>query len=295
MKGFDVSYVQNGLSTADFSKAKAAGWSFVIIRLGTVLRGSLYTDAEFESKYTNAREAGLKVGIYFYSMAKSVLNAQAEATYVVKQLKGRTLDYPVFFDFEDPSQRNLDKDLSKKICEAFCSIVEKAGYQAGVYASYDWLTNRISPISSKYTIWLAQYPKATYKGRYEMHQYSSTTAVPGIGSRIDVNTTDLAPAAFPKKTTEKPASKPKEEPKLAAKISFPTLPKRGYFNKNDKGDEVKKLQTLLNKRGFNCGKVDGIYGAITMNAVKNFQKKNKLTSDGLFGKQSLTKLKALYK
>ena len=282
-KGFDISYVQKNLFTENFQKAKNAGWTFTIIRLGTVLKGYLYTDAEFESKYKNAHSAGLNVGVYFYSMAKTVAAAQSEANYVVKQLKGRTLEYPVFIDFEDLTQAALGKDLSKQICEAFCSIIEKAGYKAGVYASYNWFTNRIAPINSKYAIWLAQYPKATYTGHYDIHQYGSNGAVPGIGSRIDVNTSTLAPGAYPVK---------KEQKKI---VDFPVLPKRGYFNKNDKGNEVKKLQNLLSKKGYNCGKIDGIYGPITFNAVRNFQKKNKLTVDGLFGKQSLATLKKLYK
>ena len=181
----------------------------------------------------------------------------------------------------------------KKILGIILITVLAGGAALGGIWGYRYMNREPEIEYETYTVGTADMTrKMTLDGEI---QYSSTAAVPGIGSRIDVNTTDLAPAAFPKKTTEKPASKSKEEPKPVTKISFPTLPKRGYFNKNDKGDEVKKLQTLLNKRGFNCGKVDGIYGTVTINAVKNFQKKNKLTADGLFGKQSLTILKQLFK
>lgn len=50
-----------------------------------------------------------------------------------------------------------------------------------------------------------------------------------------------------------------------------------------KGNDVKTLQTLLNEKGYNCGKVDGIFGKNTENAVKQFQKDNGLSVDGIVG------------
>lgn len=270
--GFDISYVQKGMTADDFKKASAKN-DFVIIRLGTVLNGSLYTDKEFESKYKYARQAGLNVGIYFYSLAKTVTDAKKEASYVVKALKGRVLQYPVFIDYEDRSQKDLGRETNKKICEAFCKVVSNAGYRAGVYSFYDYLKNRIAPIDDKYVVWLAQYPKATYKGRYEMHQYSSSGHVDGVG-KADVDTSTLKAGKYPK----------------TAKITFPSLPKRGYFQKGDKGVNVQRLQECLTKAGYKCTP-DGIYGTKTINKVKDFQVKNKCIVDGLFGKESLSALR----
>ena len=278
-RGFDISYVQRNKTLSDFELAKQDN-GFVIIRLGTVYKGELYTDKEFESKYKLAKQAGFNIGIYFYSLAKTVADAKKEAKYTVKVLNGRALQYPVFIDFEDGTQRNLGKDLSKKICEAYCKIVADAGYKAGVYASYDFLTNRIAPIDDKYIVWLAQYPKATYKGRYEIHQYSSSGQVAGFGL-IDVDTSDLKAGSYPKK-------------KETTKVVYPTLPKRGYFLKGDKGVNVKRLQDCLHRAGYKCT-VNGKYGTKTFNTVKKFQTYNKCVVDGLFGKESLSQLKARLK
>lgn len=68
---------------------------------------------------------------------------------------------------------------------------------------------------------------------------------------------------------------------------FPTLPKRGYFQKNDKGQQVKYLQQFLNWATDSNIKVDGIVGAETINLVKKFQKLANIKVDGLFGKDSL--------
>lgn len=53
------------------------------------------------------------------------------------------------------------------------------------------------------------------------------------------------------------------------------------------GSEVRQIQTKLKNWGYYTGSVDGIYGWQTETAVKSFQKKNGLTSDGIAGKQTL--------
>lgn len=59
---------------------------------------------------------------------------------------------------------------------------------------------------------------------------------------------------------------------------------------NCKGIDVKLLQTQLNNKGYNCGKVDGEFGKNTKSAVISFQKANKLTADGIVGKDTSKKL-----
>lgn len=111
-------------------------------------------------------------------------------------------------------------------------------------------------------------------------------------------------AQYLNKTVKKPVKKPaKKEPvkkqptkkpvkkEPAKKRVYPELPKRGFFKVGDKGVNVKRLQTLLNKAGYRKGKVDGIYGANTAGAVKKLQKKYGLTPDGLAGRKTLNMLK----
>jgi len=56
------------------------------------------------------------------------------------------------------------------------------------------------------------------------------------------------------------------------------------------GAEVLAIQKALQKKGYYYGSLDGIYGTATKNAVRNFQKDNGLTVDGIAGKQTLAKL-----
>ena len=57
-----------------------------------------------------------------------------------------------------------------------------------------------------------------------------------------------------------------------------------------RGDDVKTLQKTLNEKGFNCGKVDGIFGRLTDSAVRSFQRHHKLVVDGIVGKNTRAKL-----
>ena len=54
------------------------------------------------------------------------------------------------------------------------------------------------------------------------------------------------------------------------------------------GDEVRQIQQKLKNWGYYNGTVDGIYGSKTLQAVKNFQKKNGLTVDGIAGPKTLS-------
>ena len=62
-----------------------------------------------------------------------------------------------------------------------------------------------------------------------------------------------------------------------------------------RGDDVKYLQWGLNRLGFNCGDIDGIFGGNTHNALVSFQKAYGLDADGIFGPKSLSKMQSLIK
>lgn len=83
--------------------------------------------------------------------------------------------------------------------------------------------------------------------------------------------------------------------------TLPIAPKRGYFMRGDRGEQVKNLQRFLNwdlggNIGANLGCVlaaDGIIGTQTVTQIKNFQKKYGLKCDGYFGPACFKKMKEL--
>lgn len=50
---------------------------------------------------------------------------------------------------------------------------------------------------------------------------------------------------------------------------------------NLRGDDIASLQTLINRLGFNCGRVDGIFGPITERAISDFQTNVGLDVNGI--------------
>lgn len=97
--GIDVSKYQSNI---DWEQVKTAGVKFVIVRIGYRGYGSgaLVLDPMFEQHFTNARNAGLKVGVYFFSQAVNENEAREEAQGCAYVLNGRKLDYPIYFDTE---------------------------------------------------------------------------------------------------------------------------------------------------------------------------------------------------
>lgn len=83
--------------------------------------------------------------------------------------------------------------------------------------------------------------------------------------------------------------------KKAYSGTFPTLPSRGFFQKGDKGTQVRNLQKFLNFYGNYNLTVDGDFGGNTEAAVRNFQSNENLVVDGKFGKKSLEEAKTIKK
>ena len=77
--------------------------------------------------------------------------------------------------------------------------------------------------------------------------------------------------------------------------TLPKLPIRGWLQKGDKGDEVRKMQKILIYFGCPCGKAgaDGKFQENTKKAVLKFQKKYKLSQDAGWGKECNAKAKKL--
>lgn len=63
------------------------------------------------------------------------------------------------------------------------------------------------------------------------------------------------------------------------------------LKEGSKGEQVKELQTILTNKKYYTGKIDGVYGSYTVNAVKSYQKANNLLQDGIVGSVTCKKLK----
>ena len=188
--GIDVSKWNGNI---DWNAVKNSGISYVIIRCGYrgSTTGAMIEDPKFKSNIQGALNAGLKVGIYFFSQAVNEVEAVEEASMTIGLIKKYKISYPVFLDVEPSGGRadGIDRNTRTKVIKAYCETIRNSGYTAGVYANKTWLESYMNAGElSKYKIWLAQYNTApTYGGKYDMWQYSSKGSVAGISGHTDMN------------------------------------------------------------------------------------------------------------
>ena len=130
----------------------------------------------------NAKANGVKVGIYFYSIATTEAEAVEEASLAVSLAQEQGgVSLPIYMDVEAGMLQQPNDQLNAEI-RAFCSTVQSAGYRAGLYASRNPLTKQIdtaSMISSGISIWCAQYnTSCTLPYHFDIWQYTSKGSVP---------------------------------------------------------------------------------------------------------------------
>ena len=202
--GIDISYYQKSV---DWDKLKATGIDYVILRAAYYPKGSYSpkVDPKFEEYYAAAKAAGLDVGCYLYSMATSVEEAREEAIFLADLLEGKTFEYPIYFDLEDPLLEYIDTEVLMDMCLAFCQTLSDGGYFPAMYTNNRWLINfwHKEQVITLYDVWYARYPRdddgetyfpygtwtyvPDYAGDYGMWQYTEYGTIDGISGRVDLN------------------------------------------------------------------------------------------------------------
>ena len=191
--GIDVSYYQGNI---DWRQVKDAGIDFAILRLGYrgYSAGTLALDERFREYLTGAAQAGVDVGIYFFSQAINVQEAREEAEFVLSQLQGSTVKYPIFFDWEIIGNKaartdDVSTETLTACARAFCDRVADAGYTPGIYFTkyLGYVRYDLSQLADC-EFWFAEYAKApTFYYDFSVWQYSDSGNIPGIEGRVDMD------------------------------------------------------------------------------------------------------------
>ena len=186
--GIDVSAWQ---ADVDYKAVRDAGCSFVIIRIGHFY-SKVKLDDYFRQNIKNASEAGLDVGIYFYTTDHDEAEVREHVRWIAEQLDGQKLELPIAFDWEEFSSFQeygmSIRDLND-VYAAFADEVTKQGYQPMLYGSKNVLDAVWSEKSKRLApVWLAHYVKETsYKGEYAIWQASAYGHIPGIKGDVDMD------------------------------------------------------------------------------------------------------------
>ena len=193
-RGIDVSAYQGGI---DWISVAGSGIEFAFVRTGYRgygAEGTLVSDDLAPANILGAQEAGLDVGVYFFSQAINEEEAVEEADFVLSMIQPYELQLPVVFDSEnilddDARTDNVSGEQFTKNAVAFCERIKAAGYDAAIYSNMKWeaFTYDLKELSD-YPIWYADYellPQTPY--RFTWWQYSEKGYVPGVEGEVDLD------------------------------------------------------------------------------------------------------------
>ena len=244
-QGIDLSYCQTNL---DYKKLKANGVTFAIIQAGYG-RTSSQKDKMFETHYKGCKDAGIKVGAYWFSYAVSDSDAKQEAQACLEVIKGKKFDYPIYYDIENDDQFKKGRSFCDGIAKAFLSTVEAKGYYVGLYTGRYACQNYFSTsVLNKYALWIAEYnDKCNYSGTYGMWQNTSKWNVGGSPKPVDHD---------------------------YCYVDYPTIIKNGGFNGYEKPTEK-----VLDKTGYVIG--DSTIGVLALKQMIIAAKRKGIIKQGV--------------
>lgn len=185
-RGIDVSDWQGYI---DYAQVKNSGIDIVYIKAS---QGNSIVDSYFRTNYENSKANGLKVGLYHFLTARSVAEAEAQATYFASVISGTSPDCKLAMDFEVFGDLNVEQ--INEISFAFLQKVQQlTGKEVIIYSDSSNANNTFnSQLANTYPLWVAQYgvstPNTGNWTQYEGFQYSDSGTVPGISGYTDLDT-----------------------------------------------------------------------------------------------------------
>lgn len=184
----DVSKHQGTMNWADVKKA---GVTHAMIRAGYG-RYTSQKDPQLDRNVSQCVALGIDWGVYWYSYATTPEQAKREAQCCLSVIKGLKPTMPVAYDIEyEPGILALSNNTRTAMVKAFLEEVENAGYYGILYASKDFIQNKLNWRElTAYDVWCAQYgATCTCPLPYGIWQYSSSNplGIPGHGTNLDCN------------------------------------------------------------------------------------------------------------
>lgn len=184
--------------TVNFERLKSDGIDYVMIRLGArgYNTGQISLDEKFVENMNAAVNAGLNIGVYFYSQAINQEEAVQEAYFVIQNLEPYRahINFPVAFYMENITNDKaridgLTRSDKTLITCTFLEAVKAAGYVPMVYGNKEWLIKNVDLTKlQNYDVWLSQDGDSPdYPYLYTMWQYTTTGTVNGISGDASLN------------------------------------------------------------------------------------------------------------
>jgi GH25 family lysozyme M1 (1,4-beta-N-acetylmuramidase) len=184
----------------------------VILRIGFTGYGhdkNKVADLHFEQHYAEFKSRGVPVGVYWFSRADTVAEAEVEANMTLDLLEGKELELPIYWDTEDNYyQRLTTRQLLTDVAISYLDTIRQADREAGIYASVNWYLNRLDlnrlwehQAENFFEVWVAHYNSwapnqesdiyglysPQFEHNYWMWQFTSTGRLNGYNGSLDFN------------------------------------------------------------------------------------------------------------
>lgn len=190
--------IDDSCGTVNFVQVEEDGIDYCIIRIGKrgYATGAISLDENYLTYMKEAKEAGLGIGVSFYSQAVNEAEAIEEANLVVQALQQAEIkpEYPVIFDMElvnnDSSRtEKLTKNQLTAITKAFCNTISQNGYTPAVYGNKYWLLRKLDLTQlSGYNIWLSKEGDVPdYPYEFAMWEYKQDAKIDGIAGNVSLS------------------------------------------------------------------------------------------------------------
>ena len=177
-KGISISKYQNRAGEINWKKLASPDITFAMIRLGDVSE----KDPFFDTNMKNADAHGIKTGVVYDSKALTKEKMEQEAGKVLDEIKIYPVAYPVALDVD--SQFMASKGLTKQeivdLTNAFCKVIEDAGYSTVIYGDYETLTKSLDNTLIPYNIWYVRYGVGNKFKHRTLWQCTDSAKVDGI-------------------------------------------------------------------------------------------------------------------
>lgn len=192
--GIDISNFQGRIDWEILGEQEEI--DFIMMRLGYrgYSAGAIMLDDSFLTNIQAAEEQNIEIGVYFFTQAISYEEGVEEAQYVLSNIRGHHVTYPVVIDTEkmevDGARANdISNEERTDAIVGFCETIKSAGYTPMIYANRNWYAQNLDMDRlGDYELWVAQYaniPDFPYK--FTGWQYTSEGNVEGISGDVDIN------------------------------------------------------------------------------------------------------------
>lgn len=182
MAGCNCIDVSEHNGSIDWISVKNDGVDYALIRCGFGRNIESQDDKYFHINMEGALNAGIKVGIFFYSYADCGDEAAEEAEHCLRLINGYKdkLSLPVFYDLEE------DENIANvyDIYTMFEAILKEAGYNVGCYANQYWFDNYLKPVPMDYA-WVAKWGGDQPCWGEDIWQFTDKGHCAGVEGNVD--------------------------------------------------------------------------------------------------------------